>query len=181
MKLSAGEAFLFFKLMIPLQFFAQQKVSILKNVETFEDYKNTSFAEKFKVRNVLFENTQLIDEFIDENPHDIPLKELAVCASWKRFIKGDFYIERHLKTSTIFIGEDDKVYSVVGLTDSLEKVFPKYLIPQIASAILLPFRHKIVSDGFFSANQIHIGNEVKSGLKEIYNQAKKRNQILGEI
>ena len=181
MKLTAQEAFLFFKLMIPLQFYVQQKVGVLENVETFEDYKNTSFARKFEVRNALYENAHLIDEFIDENPHDIPLKELAVCASWKRFIKEDFYVERHLKTSTIFIGEDDKVYSVVGITDSLEKVFPKYLIPQIVSVVLLPFQNKIVSDGFFSASQIYIGSDVKSGLKEIYSLAKKKNQILTEF
>jgi hypothetical protein len=181
MKLSAHEAFLFFKLMIPLQFFVQKKLGVLENIETFEDYKNTSFGEKFKVRNSLFDNIHLIDEFIDENPHDIPLKELAVCASWKRFIKGEFYIERHLKTSTIFIGEDDKVYSVIGLTDSLEKIFPKYLIPQISFAILLPFQHKIVADGFFSANQMYLGGNIKTDLKNIYNRAKKIGSIVIEI
>lgn len=181
MKLSSAEAFLFFKLMIPLQFFVQQKVGVLENVETFEDYKNTSFAKKFEVRNALFENAHLIDEFIDENPHDIPLKELSIAASWKRFVKGDFYIERHLKTSTILIGEDDKVYSVVGITDSLEKVFPKYLIPQIVSVVLLPFKDKIISDGFFTANQMYLGSDIKQGLKDIYSDTKKRNQILTEI
>lgn len=181
MKLSAQEAFLFFKLMIPLQFYVQRKVGVLENVETFEEYKNMPFAKKFEVRNALFENAHLIDEFIDENPHDIPLKELAVCASWKRFVKGEFYIERHLKTSTIFIGGDDNVYSVVGLTDSLQTFFPKYLIPQIVSTVLLPFQQKIVSDGFFSANQIYVGGNIRAELKQIYSRAKKKNQILSEI
>lgn len=181
MKLSSAEAHLFFKLMIPLQFFVQRTVGVLEGIETFEDYKNTSFARKFEVRNALYENPHLIDEFIDENPHDIPLKELSIAASWKRFVKGDFYVERHTKTSTIFIGEDDKVYSVVGITDSLEKVFPKYSIPQIVSVVLLPFKDKIISDGFFTANQMYLGSDIKQGLKEIYGQAKKKNQILSEI
>lgn len=181
MKLAAHEAFLFFRLMIPLQFFVQRKFNILDDVQTLEDYKNAPFAEKFKVRNQLFATPALIDEFIDENPQDIPLNELAVAASWKRFVKGDFYVERHLKTSTIFIGEDDTVYSVLGLTDSLDKIFPKYIIPQIVSGVLLPFNGKIVSDGFFSANQIYVGNNIKNELKAIYGNAKKKNQILTEI
>lgn len=178
MKLSSDEAFLFFKLMLPLQFFVNDQLGILKNIKTFQDYKNASFAQKFKVRNALFENIHLIDKFIDENPQDIALKELAVAASWKRFIKSDFFIARHLKTSTIFIGEDDKVYTVTGLTDSLDKIFPDYLIPQIASAVLLPFQSKIISDGFFSANQMYLGSNIKQSLRDIYNHAKKEKIII---
>lgn len=178
MKLSIEEAQLFFKLILNLQFFVNSKIGVLEDIETLEDYKSTSFAEKFKVRNALFENINLIDEFIDENPPDFPMKELAYVASWKRFVKGEFYVERHLKTATIFIGENDEVYSVCGLTDSLEKIFPKYLIPQIVSAILLPFQNKIVADGFYTASQIHIGGNLKSELKFLYNQAKKRGKII---
>lgn len=181
MNLSANEAFLFFKLMTSLQFFVQKNLGVLENIETFQDYKNTSFDEKFKVRNALFENTRLIDEFIDENPNDIRLRELSVASSWKRFVKGEFYIERHLKTSTIFIGEDDKVYSVIGLTAPLDKIFPKYLIPQTTSAVLLPFQNKIISDGFFSANQIYINANLKNSLREIYNQSKRMNRIIFEL
>jgi hypothetical protein len=178
MKLEPNEAFLFFKLMLPLQFFVNQNLGILEGIETFQDYKNASFQEKFKVRNALFDNIHLIDAFIDENPSDIPLKELAVVSAWKRFVVGEFYIERHLKTHTIFIGADDKVYAVVGLTSSLEEIFPNYLIPQITAAILLPFQDKIVSDGFFAANQIFIGNNIKKELKEVYNKAKKKDKII---
>lgn len=181
MKLSKDEAFLFFKLMLPLQFFVQQKVGVLENIKSFQNYKNASFAEKFRVRNALFQNIHLIDEFIDENPQDIPLRELSIASSWKRFVKGDFYVERHLKTSTIFIGENDEVYSVLGLTDSLDRIFPKYLTPQIVSAVLLPFQNKIVSDGFFSANQMYIGGNIRAELREIYSQAKKKNKIIFDL
>ena len=181
MKLSTDEAALFFKLMLSLQFFIQQKFGILKNVETFQNYKNASFAEKFKVRNALFENIHLIDEFIDENPQDIPLKELSVAAGWKRFMKGDFYVERHLKNATVFIGKDFEVYTVLGLTDSLDNIFPKYLIPQIVSAILLPFQNKIVADGFFAANEIFIGNNIRAELRAVYSQAKKKAQIITSL
>lgn len=181
MKLHSNEAALFFKLMLPLQFFVNGKLGILNEIETFQDYKNAPFEQKFKVRNALFENIHLIDEFIDENPADIPLKELSIAAAWKRFVKGDFYVERHLKTSTIFIGNDDKVYAVLGLTDSLDKIFPDYLIPQMTAAILLPFQDKIVSDGFFTANQIYFGSNIRKELKAAYNGAKKKDRIIQNL
>lgn len=178
MQLAPNEAVLFFKLMLPLQFFVNQKFGILTDVESFIDYKNASFGEKFKVRNKLFENTNLIDEFIDENPNDIPLKELSIVSGWKRFVAGDFFVERHLKSFSVFISQDDKVYSVLGLTDSLDNIFPDYFLPQLASAILLPFQDKIVSDGFFTANQIYFSGNIKRELKDIYNLAKKKNKII---
>lgn len=167
--------------MLPLQFFAQEKLRILENIESFQDYKNASFKQKFRVRNALLENVHLIDDFIDENPQDIPLKELSIVSSWKKFVKGDFYVERHLKGSTIFIGEDSRVYSVLGLTDSLDKIFPKYLIPQIVSAVLLPFQNRIVSDGFFSASQMYIGGNIRNELREVYGLAKKKKRIIADL
>lgn len=178
MKLSAEETKLFFELMLPLQFFVNSKLGVLGEIETLQDYKNISFAEKFRVRNALFENIHLIDEFIDENPQDVSLKNLAAAAGWKRFVSGDFYVERHLKTSTIFIGENNEVYGVRGLTDSLDKIFPKYLLPQIVSAILIPFQNKIVADGFYSASQIYVGGNIRAELRAVYARAKKRNAII---
>jgi hypothetical protein len=168
-------------LMLPLQYFVNQELGILKRIKTFQDYKNAPFGEKFKVRNALFDNIHLMDKFIDENPQDISLKELAIVASWKRFIVGDFYVERHLRNHTILISDNNKVYGVLGLTDSLDNIFPDYLIPQIATAILLPFQDKIITDGFFAANQIFIGNNIKQELKAVYNQAKKKKEIIESL
>ena len=178
MKLEPNEAKLFFKLMLPLQYFVNQKLGILDGIKKFQDYKNASFQEKFKVRNALFDNLPLIDQFIDENPDDISLKDLAIVSSWKRFLVGEFYVERHLKTQSIFISEDDKVYAVLGLTSSLEEIFPDYLIPQITAAFLLPFQDKIVSDGFFAARQIFVGGNIKKELQAVYSQAKKKDKII---
>ena len=102
MKLDQNEALLFFKLMLPLQYFVNQKLGILADIENFQDYKNASFQDKFKVRNALFDNLHFINEFIDENPNDISLKELAVVSSWKRFI-----VERVLTTKNGFESQID--------------------------------------------------------------------------
>jgi hypothetical protein len=178
MLLAPNEAYLFFKLMVPLQFFVNGKLGVLDNVKTLKDYEKIKIEEKFKIRNALFENTQLIDDFIDENPNDIPMKELAIVSKWKKFVKGEFYIERYLKNHAILIDEDDKVYAVISLTDSLDEFIPRYLLPQLVKTILLPFQDKIVHDGFLQPYQVYFGGNIKHELKEIYNKAKKSNKII---
>ena len=101
MILSPTEAALFFKLMLPLQHFANQELGVLPQVKTFEGYCDASMQKKYEVRTALFANTHLLDKFIDKNPHDIPLPELAIISTWKRFVTGEFYIERHLKNYTV--------------------------------------------------------------------------------
>lgn len=181
MILAPAEIALFFKLMLPLQFFVNEKLGVLPEVLTFEDYCRASMQEKFKVRNALFENIGLIDEFIDENPPDIPMRELAAVSRWKKFVRGDFFIERYLKTHAVFISDDAEVYAVHGLTESSAEYFPKFTLPVRVNAVLLPFQDKIVIDGFFLPYRVVFGGEIKSELKEIYNSAKQKGKIIRSL
>jgi hypothetical protein len=178
MLLAPNEAYLFFKLMLPLQFFVNEKLGVLKNVKALEAYNKIPLQEKLKVRNALFENPHLIDEFIDEDPADIPMKELAIVSKWKRFIKGEFYIERYLKNHSILIGEDGRIYGVISLTEPLEAFVPKFFLPQLVQTVLLPFQDKIVHDGFLEPYRLSFGGNIKRELKDLYNKAKKQNKII---
>ena len=178
MILAPSEQSLFFKLMLPLQFFVNEKLGVLPEVVTFEDYCKAPMQEKFKVRNALFENIGSIDEFIDENPPDIPMRELAAVSRWKKFVRGDFFIERYLKTHAVFITDDAEVYAVHGLTESPAEYFPKFTLPVRVNAVLLTFQDKIVIDGFFLPYRVVFGGGIKSELKEIYNSAKQKGEII---
>jgi hypothetical protein len=180
--LSPAEASLFFKLMLPLQFFVNEKLGVLPPVKTLEKYCKASMREKFEVRNALFENAGLIDDFIDENPPDIPMKHLTIVSRWKKFVKGDFYIERYLKDYAVFISDETEVYAVRGLTESLTEYFPKYALPiRLGAVVLLPFRDKIVTDGFFLPSPVIFGGGIKQELKEIYTEAKRKNKIVTSL
>lgn len=182
MILSSDESGLFFKLMLPLQFFVNQKIKVLPRVKTFEKFCDASMQEKFEVRQALFENIKLIDEFIDENPPDFPMKELAAVSRWKHFAKGDFYLERYLKDYMIFVSDDSEVFAVYGLTTALDEYFPKFLLPvRLGEVILLPFQNKIITDGFFLPYRITFGGGIKKELKEIYTKAKQESKIISAL
>jgi hypothetical protein len=181
MILAPHEAALFFKLMLPLQYFVNERLGVLPKIKSFEKYVEVSMQEKFAVRNALFENVELIDDFIDENPQDFPMKELAVISKWKKFVRGDFFIERYRKDFSVFISDEEEVYAVRGLTDSLDEYFPKYALPLRINALLLPFQEKIVIDGFFLPYSVYFGGGIKRELKEIYAAAKRKDKIIKNL
>ena len=60
----------------------------------------------------------MIDAYLEANPESLSSKEVEVVRAWRRFIKDRFFILRHLKNFTVFIGNKDQVYGVLGLAAS---------------------------------------------------------------
>ena len=182
MKLSANDVALYYKLMWPLQFYVNQKLNILPDVDSVEAYARYYESEdKLPLRNALYENPELIDAFVGENPAQLTGDELSIVRSWKNFVAGDFYIDRFLKNGAIFItaGEPARVYVVLGLTDSLKDFFQHYQRPPIlVKTVLLPFKGRIIYDGMFQFYNISFGGGIKGNLKEIYMAAKQNQRII---
>lgn len=181
MKLSPEDMTLFYKLMWPLQFYVNQKLNLLPNIASVEVYaKDYNFETKLPVRNALYEKVELIDAFIDENPAQLNDEELAIVWNWKRFVAGDFYIERYLKQGAVLIGgKPSQVYLVLGLTDSLEEVFQYYQRPPIlVKTVLLPFKGQIIYDGLCQTYSVFFGGGIKGDLKETYLAAKQNQRII---
>lgn len=178
MTLPPNEAKLFFELMWKLQYYANQKRGFHKNIASFEEYANLGTEKKLKARDELWKTPELIEAYTQENPDALPAEELEIIRKWKRFIKGSFYILRHLKKGSIFIGKDDQVYSVHGIQDPLDEVIPSYALPRMVEAILLPFNGKIIYDGLLAGYNIHFGGGIRSDLNHTYTVAKQKNRII---
>ena len=175
MKLTTQEADLFFKLMLSLQHFVNQRLGIIPGVATLEEYQSLPFGEKLKVRKALYDHPELIDEYVKENPQRYSSDELEIVKGWKRFKRGAFFIERLLKRYAVFIG-DDNVYGVFALKDALEDVVP--FIPFYVQAVLLPFKGKIVYDGLLEGHNMYLGKGIRYDLKETYMAAKQQGRII---
>jgi hypothetical protein len=178
MQLSTADADLFFKLMWGLQFYVNQQRQILPHVGSVTAYAELTTADKLKVRDILWENPELIDAYVAENPDRLPAKELEIIQKWKRFLSGTFQIFRFLKKHTIFIGEDSQVYGVLGLYDSVEEVVYGRRPPIMVETVLLPFKGKIIYDGLMSGYNIFFGGGIRSNLNEVYMAAKQNERII---
>ncbi len=179
MKLSEKDAKLFFQLMWALQFYVNQKLKIVR-ISSLDDYPGVPSGQKVKVREALYENIDLIDAFVRENPQNFPTDHLDIISKWKQFIRGSFFIERQLKKYAVFI-QDDRVYGVLGLNESFDELTFDARLPMFIDTVLLPFKGKITYDGLIGFRNIYFGSGVRRGLKETYMRAKQNNRIIESL
>lgn len=180
MVLSEDDAKLFYRLMWPLQFFVNQKLQLIPECSTLEAYQSLKAEQKLKVRDALYENIQLVDEFVAENPAGFAAEELQIVQSWRKFVAGEFFIERYLAKHAILVKEQT-VYAVLGLFDPLEFNAPRELLPVYVKTVLLPFKGRIIYDGLLQPHQIYFGGGIRSDLKEVYLTAKQNQRIIENL
>jgi hypothetical protein len=180
MLLSQDDAALFFRLMLGLQFYVSQQRKLAPNINSCEEYKTLPSVEKLAVRNALWENPELIDTYIRENPDGLSPEELSIIGKWKGFVRGKFYIFRYLKNHAIFLGES-KVYAVLGLYETFDDVFHGWPVPIFVETVLLPFKGKIIYDGLCQRYNIQFGGGIRSGLNEDYLRAKQNGLIITSL
>jgi hypothetical protein len=179
MVLPPADVELYYKLMWGAQFYINQKTGTLKNVATADQYNHLSSEKKVKVRDLMWQRPSLIDDYIQANPDALSDEELEILRRWRsQFLKGTFYVFRHLKKGTIFIGDKDKVYSVTGLMTPLDELVPGYALPQVVMTVLLPFKGMIIYDGLFSGYNVIIGSHMRADLNHVYQVAKQKERII---
>jgi hypothetical protein len=170
----------FFKLIFSLLLYVNRVHQVIPGLVTRDDYLKWSREEKFLLREFTFENINCIDDYVHENPDNLAKDELNIIKSWKRFVAGDFVIERLLKKYAIFIQGDD-VYAVHALGDSFETLLGGVNPPILVNTILLPFKDKIIYDGWLTRRPIIFGKGIRDSYKEKYLRAKQNDRIIESI
>lgn len=178
MKLNTEDAELFFELTWALQFFVNRKRKIIPDIHSIQDLKELPEERRFLVREALYESPQLIDAYVAENPDEFDIEKLDIIKQWKDFIDDDFYIERYLKNYAIFIGANGKVYAVLALHKDFDAMFPRNYLPMYVKGVLLPFKGRVIYDGFLQSYNVHFGGGMKRSLKESYMRAKQNEKII---
>ncbi len=100
------------------------------------------------VAHTLWENVEIIDEFVRDNPHGLSQQCLDTALSWKNALSGLYSLVRYQSGRAVLMG-DAGVFSVCGVTYELEdEIGPA---PAYVDLVLLPFDDLIVYDGFMQA------------------------------
>ena len=179
MTLSEKDGQLFYKLWMPLLDYVNKKYKINKKLKNMPGAKVLDPQEVKEIANVLWENTDIIDQYLAELGNLMPDEHREIIASWKNCISGTFAMERHLKKGTIFISlEDEKVYQVQGIISSWEEMFPYAPLPIVMQVTFIPFRDVIISDGLVMEYPIRIGGNMAKQFKDIYMREKKNGTII---
>lgn len=172
MKLTATENELFFDLYHSLLLFTNQQRRIFPRLFTRRGLKEASLQQFQILRGVLYQQINLVDEFISLNPFHFSVHELEIVADWKRSILGRFFIFLETSDYTIFLSniKPIKAYGVVALNKNFTTIFQEPL-PIYVEAVLLPFANKIITDGIFSRYRLNFGAGFTRNLQQSYWQA----------
>lgn len=182
MQLSPPEADHFFHLFKPLLVYTNQKFSVTKGLNKPEELSNCPMEKIGQIRNKLYQNPELFEDFIQEKNRELALEERAIIQSWKKFIQGKFYLFCYRKKYTVFLSVDKphKAYGVLSLYSSFQEMFGPQ-VPRLVETVLLPFKGQIVSDGLFQGSNISFGSGYRSSIKEIYEEAQARFGLITSL
>jgi hypothetical protein len=171
----------FASLYIFLMYYAGQERKMLPRDMSLDDFKEASLEMKVACRNAIYEPRPLISRFLDANRYLLTEEAQATLASWARgYVKGSFYVLRHLKQYSIFLVADGKVraYGVLGLNDELDKIIPKETLPAYVEAVLLPFEGVIVCDGLVSPVDVPIEPSMRQEMAQEYKALKQTGELI---
>jgi hypothetical protein len=179
MQLPKAEIEQFFRLYKPLLAFVNNKYHITSGIKNANDIDGYPIQETAKIRDKLYQSPELIDEFLQKHETEFLPEDVELVKSWKRFVKGRFYVYRYLKKYAIFLSTDEpyKAYGVMSFYSNFDDVFG-YSLPRLTETVLLPFKDRIVSDGMFANSNIYFGSGIRRGIDDTYQEAKTQFGII---
>jgi hypothetical protein len=182
MRLERKDRQQFLNLHKSLTLYVNKKLKILKSVKTLEDLRRVKPDKAVKIRDEIYTHPELIEEYIKNNPQNLKENELKIIREWKTPLTGTFYLVKYLKKYAVFLDDDTpaKAYGVLAITDTFEEILG-FGLPIRVEAVLLPFKDKILYDGFIRYSNIIFGRGFTGELNEEYRQAKELYGIITSL
>lgn len=180
MYLSDQDAKRFYRIWLSLLHYVNQKKTVVRTYpDNWQQDGAVDIDDVSQIRDVLWDDVALIDQYVADNPIELSNADLAIAASWKERIVGEFYIFRYLKTGTVFLHED-KAYAVQGISNSFQETLGDYL-PIYVQAVLISFEDKIIYDTLIAPYPISFGGGIKRSLNETYRRIQEREGLITSL
>lgn len=181
MTLKENESETFYKLFMSLLEYTNKKFKIDEDIPALRTPKDAEPSKLLPIRNKLWEDNTVIDEYIGDNTELLSDNEKQILSGWKKRISRNFTILKHKEQHTVFLdSEGDKsfLYGVIGIQYPLSKLIPALKLPLNASVVLLPFGDKIIYDGFILLSEVQFGGQALDGLNELCYEIEKNDGII---
>lgn len=182
MTLNYKEYALFLRVHLALLHYAGMAKGLISSNATEKAFYKLNPEKKGICREALHKHPELLDEFLKNNSAQLNEDEIEVVQNFKRKISGEFFILKCLKHHAIFLHvKTNKFYAVKALGDPFDIMLPFF--PAIVMATILPFKDKIIYDGFLYQHSvnIYVGSNMRRELNEQYQQAKKEGKIITSL
>ncbi len=182
MRLPPQETERFYRIWFALLHYVNTQLQLVPAFPAAPGKEDVSTAVTIQLRDALWANDALREQFVAENPAQLSAADLALVASWQYRLAETFYIFRSLQHYTIFLSTTSPAhaYGVLGLVSTFEETVPIPL-PVYTQAVLLPFEHHITYDGLLTSYNVVFGPGYRKDLQEIYRNIQEREGIITSL
>ena len=175
MVLTIDEKEVFFKNWLKLLAFVNSKYDIAKNFGNPKSPVGLNIEELMKIRNKLWENEFLINEYLKKAK--IKNFDKDVIFSWNKNVKGKFLFIKSLKKHSVFMDlNKKKLYGVYGISSPIIDMMP--YLPIMIQTVLIPYNGKIIFDSLIIRDNVSFGRNIRQSFNEEYMEIKKNNGII---
>ncbi|MBI5489424.1 MAG: hypothetical protein HY905_18975 [Deltaproteobacteria bacterium] len=180
--LTQDETARFYRLLFRLLAYANDRLHLVESLPAEPPPGSVDPNVVAKVRPALWNDPEILEQFIAENPAGLSPADLSTVASWRLRVSGDMVLMRHLKRHSLFLHGDarhhDHVYGVVGLTTPLDELIPSGALPCFVRAVLLPFEGRITYDTQFGSFPVVFGGGARTSMREATRRAIAREGVI---
>jgi hypothetical protein len=182
MRLPPQETERFYRIWFALLHYVNTQLQLVPAFPDAPGKEEVSIEVTVRLRDALWANDALREQFITNNPAQLSAADLALVASWQYRLAGSFYIFRSLQHYSIFLSETTPAhaYGVLGLVSSIEETVPLPL-PVYTQAVLLPFEHHIIYDSLLTSYNVMFGPGIRHDLQERYRHIQEREGIITSL
>jgi hypothetical protein len=122
----------------------------------------------YKCREALYNEPELIDDFIGLNKHLLSQEDREILEDFNRFINTTFILYKCEKDYGVFIDVvTTKAYAVKALTEPFGDIVPGF--PILVDAVIMPYKKLIVYDGLLKVT----GSPDKVKDKELFTECER--------
>lgn len=138
------ESTTFYRLYLNLLEYANQQFNI--TTVSFHELNEVDPIDFSYVRTLLFNNPEIIERYLNENPDHLNNEAKKIVANFKEGFIDEFLILKNNDDYSIISNNSD-VYAIYGLVSHLKEIYPDKALPKVCNLAILPYLNKIVFDG----------------------------------
>ena len=168
---------MFFELRNLLLDYTNQKYNINKKLRNFDDICDAESEELIDIRDKLWENPNIIKNYLKENSNKLNEELISIIKSWnEKKINKEFVLYKYEDEYTLFI-DDYNIYYVKGLKVRIRDMIPEQKLPMIVKTVLLPLKDQIIYDSYVEQYNMAVGNNLRKVWDDNYKKLLKENKI----
>ena len=179
MRLNEEEYYKYLDIHPKIIYYVGKRKRLIPNSITLEEFMNYSAEDKYPIRNAMYENIHMLNDYIQENSENLSEEDKEIIRGFKHFKQGTFCVIKLTKKYAYFLG-DKFVYGVHALNDPFQSFWGNNL-PIMVQAVLLPYKGKIIYDGIISNYSIHFGKGIRSSIKNEYALSEGKYGIITDL